>query len=131
MPGCIDKTSMGFRGRKTLFTSFLCLQEYYDQFKVAFQEQMNIREGRPSMFAGSRDVRAPVVINDRFLQQVFSATMPGGRTARSVNGAPVPRTLTGIIGYVINVVFQYCYSTISSILNLFIGGNEERSKLVI
>ncbi|KAI9576554.1 FAS-associated factor 2 [Glossina fuscipes] len=94
--------------------------------EVAFQEQMNIREGRPSMFAGSRDVRAPVVINDRFLQQVFSATMPGGRTARSVNGAPVPRTFTGILGYIINVVFQYCYSTISSILNLFIGGNEER-----
>uniref|UniRef100_A0A1A9W0Q3 UBX domain-containing protein n=1 Tax=Glossina brevipalpis TaxID=37001 RepID=A0A1A9W0Q3_9MUSC len=94
--------------------------------EVAFQEQMNIREGRPSMFAGSRDVRAPVVINDRFLQQVFSATMPGGRTARSASGVPVPRSLTGIIGYIINVVFQYCYSTISSILNLFIGGNEER-----
>lgn len=94
--------------------------------EVAVQEQMNIREGRPSSFVGSRDVRAPAVINDRFLQQIFSATMPGGRTARSITPGPMPRSITGIIGYIINMVFQYCYSTISSILGAFLGGNEER-----
>lgn len=91
---------------------------------------MNIREGRPSSFVGSRDVRAPAVINDRFLQQVFSAHMPGGRMSRSSSSGPMPRNITGIIGYIINMVFQYCYSTISSILGAFIGGNEERSKTV-
>ncbi|TMW54460.1 hypothetical protein DOY81_000452 [Sarcophaga bullata] len=94
--------------------------------EVAVQEQMNIREGRPSSFVGSRDVRAPAVINDRFLQQVFSATMPGGRSARGSTPGPMPRSITGILGYIINMVFQYCYSTISSILGAFLGGNEER-----
>lgn len=89
---------------------------------------MNIREGRPSSYVGSRDVRAPAVINDRFLQQVFSAHMPGGRTARSNGAGPMPRSITGIIGYLINMVFQYCYSTLSSILSAFFGGSEERSK---
>lgn len=89
---------------------------------------MNIREGRPSSYVGSREVRAPTVINDRFLQQVFSAHMPGGRTSRGSNSGPMPRSITGIIGYIINMVFQYCYSTISSILGAFFGGNEERSK---
>lgn len=105
-----------------IFFNVLCY------LKVAVQEQMNIREGRPSSFVGSRDVRAPAVINDRFLQQVFSATMPGGRSARSSTPGPMPRSITGIIGYIINMVFQYCYSTISSILSVFLGGNEERSK---
>uniref|UniRef100_A0A1I8MWG9 UBX domain-containing protein n=1 Tax=Musca domestica TaxID=7370 RepID=A0A1I8MWG9_MUSDO len=94
--------------------------------EVAVQEQMNIREGRPSSYVGSREVRAPTVINDRFLQQVFSAHMPGGRTSRGSNSGPMPRSITGIIGYIINMVFQYCYSTISSILGAFFGGNEER-----
>ncbi|EDW77267.1 uncharacterized protein Dwil_GK18177 [Drosophila willistoni] len=98
--------------------------------EVAFQEHLNIREGRPTMFAASTDVRAPTVINDRFLQQVFSANMPGGRTISRVGPAgPVPRNFTGFVGYVINFVFQYFYSTFSSIVSAFVnfgGGNEQR-----
>ncbi|EDW03845.1 FAS-associated factor 2 [Drosophila grimshawi] len=99
--------------------------------EVAFQEQMNIREGRPTMLTASSDVRAPTVINDRFLQQIYSANMPGGRIARRVrsNAEPMPRSLTGILGYVINFVFQYFYSTLSGIVRAFInigGGNEPR-----
>ncbi|XP_054082820.1 FAS-associated factor 2 [Zeugodacus cucurbitae] len=95
--------------------------------EVAFQEQMNIREGIPTTYAASRDVRAPAVIDDRFLQQIFSANMPGGRSARGGMG-PIPRSFTGIIGYVINMVFQYCYSTFASVLNalLSLGRNDER-----
>ncbi|CAD6999595.1 unnamed protein product [Ceratitis capitata] len=95
--------------------------------EIAFQEQMNIREGIPTTYAASRDVRAPAVLDDRFLQQVFSATMPGGRSARGGLG-PVPRSITGIIGYVINMVFQYCYSTFASVLStlLNMGRNDER-----
>lgn len=98
--------------------------------QVAFQEQMNIREGRPTMLTASTDVRAPTVINDRFLQQVFSANMPGGRAVSRVPSiGPMPRSFTGILGYVINFVFQYFYSTVSSIVRAFInigGGNEPR-----
>lgn len=98
--------------------------------QVAFQEQMNIREGRPTMLTASTDVRAPTVINDRFLQQVFSANMPGGRAVSRVPSiGPMPRSFTGILGYVINFVFQYFYSTLSTIVRAFInmgGGNEPR-----
>ncbi|XP_030555317.1 FAS-associated factor 2 [Drosophila novamexicana] len=98
--------------------------------EVAFQEQMNIREGRPTMLTASTDVRAPAVINDRFLQQVFSANMPGGRTVSRVPSiGPMPRSFTGMLGYVINFVFQYFYSTLSGIVRAFInigGGNEPR-----
>ncbi|XP_054743787.1 FAS-associated factor 2 [Anastrepha obliqua] len=95
--------------------------------EVAFQEQLNIREGIPTTYAASRDVRAPAVIDDRFLQQVFSANMPGGRLAR-VGSGPIPRSFSGIIGYVINIVFQYCYSTFAGVLNalLSLGRNDER-----
>ncbi|XP_022224868.1 FAS-associated factor 2 [Drosophila obscura] len=97
--------------------------------EVAFQEQLNIREGRPTMFAASTEVRAPAVINDRFLQQVFSANMPGGRTVSRVPSGPMPRSFTGLLGYVINFVFQYFYSTLTSIVSAFVnlgGGNEPR-----
>ncbi|TDG53544.1 hypothetical protein AWZ03_000359 [Drosophila navojoa] len=106
------------------------LMRHQWDLEVAFQEQMNIREGRPTMLTASTDVRAPAVINDRFLQQVFSANMPGGRTISRVPSiGPMPRSFTGILGYVINFVFQYFYSTLSGIVRAFInlgGGNEPR-----
>ena len=123
---CFQK--LNIKRQKYILKMISFVNKYQFDFQVAVQEQMNIREGRPSSFVGSRDVRAPAVINDRFLQQVFSATMPGGRSARSSTPGPMPRSITGILGYIINMVFQYCYSTISSILGAFLGGNEERSK---
>ncbi|XP_012161543.1 FAS-associated factor 2 isoform X4 [Ceratitis capitata] len=76
--------------------------------EIAFQEQMNIREGIPTTYAASRDVRAPAVLDDRFLQQVFSATMPGGRSARGGLG-PVPRsiTVTDPVGDVMSFIRSY------------------------
>ncbi|XP_004536169.1 FAS-associated factor 2 isoform X3 [Ceratitis capitata] len=77
--------------------------------EIAFQEQMNIREGIPTTYAASRDVRAPAVLDDRFLQQVFSATMPGGRSARGGLG-PVPRSITVVtdpVGDVMSFIRSY------------------------
>lgn len=94
--------------------------------QIAIQEQLNIREGRPSMYAASADARVPQVVNDRFLQHVFSAHMPGGRGS---NDSP-PSGITGFLGYLVNCVFQFCYSTLSSLvttlLNIF--RSSERSK---
>ena len=77
------------------------------------------------MYAASLDIRAPQVVNDRFLQHVFSAHMPGGRIGGTI---PVPSTFTGFLGYIVNCVFQFCYSTISSIVTTFfqsiLGGND-------
>lgn len=65
---------------------------------------MNLREGRPSIYA--TESRPPAVLNDRFLQQIFVTNVP----------TPPPQGFGGIIGYVMNLVFNICYSTFSSIL---------------
>lgn len=87
--------------------------------EVAIQEQLNLKEGRPSMFASSIDNREPQVINDRYLQRVF------------VNRDPVPpHGFTGVIGFIFNYVFSFCYNTFTSILSVLrdlVRGNE-RSK---
>lgn len=84
--------------------------------ELAIQEQLNLREGRPSMFASSSDNREPQVINDRYLQRVFIN-----------NRDPTPPGLTGILGFIVNYVFNFCYSTLSSIITTIrdiIRGNE-------
>lgn len=90
--------------------------------EVAFQEQLNIREGRPSMYA--TESRPPQVVNDRYLQHVFSSDNRVG---------PPPSGIKGFLGYVFNYVFNFCYSTFSSILtailNLF--RSQERSKFIL
>lgn len=79
---------------------------------------MNIREGRPSMYA--TESRPPAVVNDRFLQHVFSNNRPG----------PPPSGFTGILGYCFNYVFSFFYNTASSIITaiLSIIRPTERSK---
>lgn len=88
--------------------------------EVAIQEQLNLREGRPSMYASSIENREPQVINDRYLQRVFVN-----------NRDPVPpHGFTGFIGFIFNYVFSFCYNTLSSILTVLrdlVRGNE-RSK---
>lgn len=88
--------------------------------EVAFQEHLNIREGRPSAYA--TESRAPQVVNDRFLQHVFYA--------QRGPSAPVPSGIGGVIGFVVNYVFNFCYSTLSSIVTAFLNlfKDRERSK---
>lgn len=89
--------------------------------EVAIQEQLNLREGRPSMYASSIENREPQVINDRYLQRVF------------VNRDPVPpHGFTGIIGFIFNYVFSFCYGTLSSILQVIrdLWRGNERSKFI-
>ncbi|XP_063698420.1 FAS-associated factor 2 [Culicoides brevitarsis] len=76
--------------------------------EVAMQEEMNLREGRPSLYA--TESRPPAVINDRFLQQVFTTKAPVGP----------PQGFGGLIGYVVNLVFNFCYSTLTQIFTTFI-----------
>lgn len=80
--------------------------------EVAIQEQLNIREGRPSMYASASDnSRPPQVVNDRYLQRVFSS-----------NREPTPPAgFTGVIGFIFNYVFSFCYNTISSIIATLLG----------
>ncbi|GBP26926.1 FAS-associated factor 2 [Eumeta japonica] len=67
------------------------LQRHQWDLEVAIQEQLNIREGRPSVFAS--EARAPPVVHDHIAQQVFTdepADGPGG--------------MRGLFSYVVNLV---------------------------
>ncbi|XP_053694542.1 FAS-associated factor 2 [Sabethes cyaneus] len=88
--------------------------------EVAFQEHLNIREGRPSAYA--TESRAPQVVNDRFLQHVFYA--------QRGPSAPVPSGIGGVIGFVVNYVFNFCYSTLSSIVTAFLNLFKDRERIV-
>lgn len=84
------------------------LQRHQWDLEVAIQEQLNIREGRPSVFA--TEARAPPVVHDHIAQQVFTEEPPEG-----------PGGVRGLIRYVVNLVVSMCYSTISSVLNLLLS----------
>nr|CAB3509553.1 unnamed protein product [Spodoptera littoralis] len=53
------------------------LQRHQWDLEVAIQEQLNIREGRPSVFA--TEARAPPVVHDHIAQQVFTDASRGPR----------------------------------------------------
>ncbi|XP_047535630.1 FAS-associated factor 2 [Vanessa atalanta] len=91
------------------------LQRHQWDLEVAIQEQLNIREGRPSVFA--TEARAPPVVHDHIAQQVFTDETPEG-----------PIGVRGLLRYVVNLVVSMCYSTISSVLNLLLSfvRNDER-----
>lgn len=88
--------------------------------EVAIQEQLNLREGRPSMFVSSAENREPQVINDGHLQRVFV----NSRTPVPAPGFP------GFLGFIFNYFFSFCYNTFSSILSVFreLTRGNERSK---
>uniref|UniRef100_U5EWD1 Putative fas-associated factor 2 n=1 Tax=Corethrella appendiculata TaxID=1370023 RepID=U5EWD1_9DIPT len=88
--------------------------------EVAFQEHLNMREGRPSVYA--TESRPPQVVNDRFLQHVFSNNRASFSTP--------PSGIGGYIGYFINYVFNLCYSTLSSIITAFLGMFRDRERIV-
>lgn len=89
--------------------------------EIAIQEQLNIREGRPSTAAATNEQRAPQVVNDRYLQTVFSSVVPD---------RPPVAGITGLVGYFVNAFVRFCYTTISSIITTLLGlfQNNERSK---
>ncbi|XP_055710128.1 FAS-associated factor 2 [Phlebotomus papatasi] len=87
--------------------------------EVAIQEQLNIREGRPSVYA--TESRPPQVINDRYLQHVFSSA--------SSSNSP-PSGFTGLISYFINNVFSFCYNTVSSLVMAFLNLFKSNERIV-
>lgn len=80
------------------------LQRHSWDIEVSVQEQLNIREGRPSVFAS--DMRAPAVVSDAAAQRVFF----------SPPTSEPPRGIRGLFTYVVSIVFQLCYNTLASIL---------------
>ncbi|CAH0400886.1 unnamed protein product [Chilo suppressalis] len=85
------------------------LQRHQWDLEVAIQEQLNIREGRPSVFA--TEARAPPVVHDHIAQQVFTDESADGPSGG----------MRGLLRYVVNLVVSMCYNTISSVLNVLLS----------
>lgn len=107
------------------------LQRHNWDLEVAIQEQLNIKEGRPSVYA--TESRPPTVINDRFTQQVFTSADRTVSTTHSNNnnsdeGGGGRNGLFGMVRYLFNYVFNLCYNTISTnlafVMSLFRNGQE-------
>jgi FAS-associated factor 2 len=80
------------------------LQRHAWDLEVSVQDQLNMREGRPSVFAS--DVRTPAVVNDRSTQRVFFSPPQDNN----------PHSIRGLFKYVMSLVLRLCYNTISSVL---------------
>lgn len=82
------------------------LQRHQWNLEVAVQEQLNIREGRPSVYAS--ESRPPAVVNDLLGQLVYFTPPTDG------SGSGFKRYFRAIVGLVWNV----CYSTLITILQI-------------
>lgn len=99
--------------------------------EIAYQERERMNEGVPSLYASSPETRAPVVVNDRYLQHIF---LNHNRTALNTNVPGSPAGTGGIIrmvGYFVNYIVNLCYNTMSSVLQTLVSifADRERSKL--
>ncbi|KAK9709010.1 UBX domain [Popillia japonica] len=79
------------------------LQRHQWNLEVAVQEQLNIREGRPSVYA--TEARPPAVISDHLTQHIFYTPPTDG----SGSG------LRGFIRSIFSLFWTVCYSTIFAI----------------
>lgn len=82
------------------------LQRHQWNLEVAVQEQLNIREGRPSVYA--TESRPPAVVNDLLGQLIYFAPPTDG------SGSGFKRYFRAIVGFMWNV----CYSTLITVLQI-------------
>ncbi|KAL1123568.1 hypothetical protein AAG570_002644 [Ranatra chinensis] len=81
------------------------LERHDWDLEVAVQEQLNMNEGRPSVYAlTDQSATSPpptVVVSDSLVQHVFFSP---------------PSAWGGKFGYLVSFVFQFCYNTFTSVL---------------
>lgn len=82
------------------------LQRHQWNLEVAVQEQLNIREGRPSLYA--TETRPPAVVSDHIGQHIFYSPPTDG----SGSG------IRGIIRNIVNFFWTLCYNTIVTLLEI-------------
>jgi FAS-associated factor 2 len=80
------------------------LQRHAWDLEVSVQDQLNMREGRPSVFVS--DIHTPAVVNDHSAQRMFFSS------PRDHN----PRSIRGFFSYIVSLVLRLCYNAISNIL---------------
>lgn len=82
------------------------LQRHSWNLEVAVQEQLNIREGRPSLYA--TETRPPAVVNDHLLQHIFYTPPTDG----SGSG------LRGLVRTLFNFFWSFCYNTLMTFIQI-------------
>lgn len=82
------------------------LQRHQWNLEVAVQEQLNIREGRPSLYA--TETRPPAVVSDHLGQHIFYTPPTDG----SGSG------LRGFIKNILNFFWTVCYNTIITFIQI-------------
>lgn len=95
------------------------LSRHQWNLEVAIQEQLNIREGRPSVYATESEARPPTVINDRFMQHIFTSSDTAQAEGADGGGGGGPWSILGLF----RSLFRICYNALASnlmlLLNLF------------
>ncbi|KAK7604112.1 hypothetical protein V9T40_004385 [Parthenolecanium corni] len=83
------------------------LQRHNWDLETAVQDQLNIKEGRPSVYSVSRPAsdELPVVHSDPSVQQVFVAESPA---------LPFRWRWTGTVGLIASFLFRFVYNTFAS-----------------
>jgi FAS-associated factor 2 len=99
----------------------ILIRHHWD-LMTAFSERERMNEGVPSL-ASSQDTRAPAVLNDRFLQQIFISN----RNNNNGNG-PASGGIIGLFSYVVNSLIHWCYSTLSSFVQTLLSAFTERER---
>lgn len=95
------------------------LQRHQWNLEVAVQEQLNIREGRPSLYA--TETRAPAVVSDHIGQHIFYTPPTDG----SGSG------FRGFIKTVLNFFWNFCYNTLMAFIQMgrrLMGGDTRGCK---
>ncbi|KAJ8923186.1 hypothetical protein NQ315_001740 [Exocentrus adspersus] len=82
------------------------LQRHQWNLEVAVQEQLNIREGRPSVYAS--ESRPPAVVSDHLGQHIYYTPPTDG----SGSG------LKGLLKTMFSFVWNMCYSTLMTVLQI-------------
>uniref|UniRef100_A0A8D9B6C5 FAS-associated factor 2-B n=1 Tax=Cacopsylla melanoneura TaxID=428564 RepID=A0A8D9B6C5_9HEMI len=83
------------------------LQRHNWDLEVAVQEQLNITEGRPTVFASESG--PPAVVNDLHRQQIFS-------TPSLFNQTWTPGWLPRPLAFTVSYMFRFCYDLFSSVV---------------
>lgn len=82
------------------------LQRHQWDIEVAVQEQLNIREGRPSVFA--TESRPPTVVSDLAAQHFYAPSSAG----------PTPGGIRGLFSYLFNFVLSLCVNTVATLFQI-------------
>lgn len=86
------------------------LERHNWDLEVSVQDQLNLNEGRPSIFS-NQSTRQLSVVDAHGSRDVIYSTHSNSPSRR-------PEGFTGLFRYVVSFVLNICYNTVANLLNL-------------